>query len=323
METEQLAILAEKILEVLGEPFQTLERFVNAATYGLKAYTVDLNSKTALPYMISSLLIAWILYRLDLRSGRIDRTATFRNFLCPREVYLHRSALVDYKYVAFDLSIKLLLYAPLFSGISWVLYKTIRSALVPIGFDVSSMAPFALVFMPGVVGFLLADFGFFFSHYLMHKIPLLWVFHEVHHSAEVLMPVTVHRVHPVEDLDRLLVPDGLVAVGDNPAQILLRHLDVDVIDLIGEDLVEDHPPGGGESGPARGGQGFPLPVQFNQEIGPSPDLDPLVEGDHFLGQGAASRGWRASRAETSYCGRRGADSHGTHARGEYRRHLWH
>jgi sterol desaturase/sphingolipid hydroxylase (fatty acid hydroxylase superfamily) len=213
METEQLAMLAEKVLEVLGEPFQTAESFVNAVTHGLKVYSVDLNSKTAMPYMLSSLLIAWILYRLDLRSGRIDRTSTFRSFLCPREVYLHRSALADYKYVACDLSIKLLLYAPLFSGISWMLYKTIRSALEPVVFDVSSMPPFALAFMPGVVGFLLADFGFFFSHYLMHKVPLLWVFHEVHHSAEVLTPVTVHRVHPVEDLVNALIGSVIFAAG--------------------------------------------------------------------------------------------------------------
>jgi sterol desaturase/sphingolipid hydroxylase (fatty acid hydroxylase superfamily) len=211
METEQVAVLAQTILEVLGEPFQTVERFVNAVTYGVKAYTLDLNSKTALPYMMSSLLIAWMLYRRDYRLGRVDRTVTFRSFLCPREIYLHRSALADYKYAACDLSIKLLLYTPLFSAMSWVLYKAIRSALEPVGFDVSSMTPFALAFMPGVVGFLFADFGFFFSHYLMHKVPLLWVFHEVHHSAEVLTPVTVHRVHPVEDLVNALVGSTILA----------------------------------------------------------------------------------------------------------------
>ena len=37
-------------------------------------------------------------------------------------------------------------------------------------------------------------------HRWMHENPLLWEFHQVHHSAEVLTPLTFHRVHPVEGL---------------------------------------------------------------------------------------------------------------------------
>ena len=55
----------------------------------------------------------------------------------------------------------------------------------------------------GVVAFsvllLLAfDFAIFFSHYLQHKVPILWEFHKVHHSAEVLTPITVFRTSPVD-----------------------------------------------------------------------------------------------------------------------------
>jgi sterol desaturase/sphingolipid hydroxylase (fatty acid hydroxylase superfamily) len=32
----------------------------------------------------------------------------------------------------------------------------------------------------------------------MHKIPFLWRFHQVHHSATVLNPLTQYRIHPVE-----------------------------------------------------------------------------------------------------------------------------
>jgi len=76
--------------------------------------------------------------------------------------------------------------------------------------------------MPGLIGFLLADFGFFLSHYLMHKVPLLWVFHEVHHSAEVLTPVTVHRVHPVEELVNALVGSSILAAGAATYSTLLE-----------------------------------------------------------------------------------------------------
>jgi sterol desaturase/sphingolipid hydroxylase (fatty acid hydroxylase superfamily) len=48
--------------------------------------------------------------------------------------------------------------------------------------------------------FLAWDASRFLLHRAMHRVPLLWRFHEVHHSAEVLTPLTFHRVHPVEAL---------------------------------------------------------------------------------------------------------------------------
>jgi len=45
---------------------------------------------------------------------------------------------------------------------------------------------------------LLDDFARYLVHRLMHRVPMLWVFHQVHHSARVLTPLTVLRSHPVE-----------------------------------------------------------------------------------------------------------------------------
>jgi len=39
------------------------------------------------------------------------------------------------------------------------------------------------------------DFVFFLTHYTMHKVPALWAIHKVHHSAEVLTPLTRSREH--------------------------------------------------------------------------------------------------------------------------------
>ncbi len=46
--------------------------------------------------------------------------------------------------------------------------------------------------------FLTDDFTKFLVHRWMHRWPLLWAIHKVHHSAETLTPVTVYRVHPLE-----------------------------------------------------------------------------------------------------------------------------
>jgi len=41
------------------------------------------------------------------------------------------------------------------------------------------------------------ELGYWFNHWLSHKVPLLGEFHKVHHNAKVLTPLTNFRVHPV------------------------------------------------------------------------------------------------------------------------------
>ena len=52
--------------------------------------------------------------------------------------------------------------------------------------------------------FLADDLSRYLVHRLMHRVPALWELHKVHHSAEVLTPLTLYRVHPIESwLNRL------------------------------------------------------------------------------------------------------------------------
>ncbi|MGO4870746.1 MAG: sterol desaturase family protein [Roseiarcus sp.] len=44
------------------------------------------------------------------------------------------------------------------------------------------------------------ELAYWFGHYLFHRIPALWEFHKVHHSAEVMTPFTELRQHPIEIL---------------------------------------------------------------------------------------------------------------------------
>jgi sterol desaturase/sphingolipid hydroxylase (fatty acid hydroxylase superfamily) len=46
--------------------------------------------------------------------------------------------------------------------------------------------------------FLVWDFSRWLLHWLAHRVPFLWAFHQVHHSAEVMTPLSFHRIHPVE-----------------------------------------------------------------------------------------------------------------------------
>jgi sterol desaturase/sphingolipid hydroxylase (fatty acid hydroxylase superfamily) len=48
--------------------------------------------------------------------------------------------------------------------------------------------------------FLAYELGYWIDHYLSHRIPFLWEFHKPHHSAQVLTPWTVWRVHPIDTI---------------------------------------------------------------------------------------------------------------------------
>lgn len=51
-----------------------------------------------------------------------------------------------------------------------------------------------------LLGYLLIELLGWFSHLLRHKVPVLWVFHEVHHSQREMNPFTLFRVHPIDYL---------------------------------------------------------------------------------------------------------------------------
>lgn len=46
--------------------------------------------------------------------------------------------------------------------------------------------------------FLAYEWAYYFDHWLCHRVPFLWEFHKVHHTATSLSPLTVYRVHPVD-----------------------------------------------------------------------------------------------------------------------------
>ena len=60
-------------------------------------------------------------------------------------------------------------------------------------------APVSLVLVfTALAEVLLVDFGYWIAHYYMHRTEVLWEFHKVHHSAEVMTPLTEMRQHPIE-----------------------------------------------------------------------------------------------------------------------------
>ena len=48
--------------------------------------------------------------------------------------------------------------------------------------------------------FLAYEIGYYVDHYLKHRVSVLWELHKLHHTADVLTPLTNFRNHPIDNL---------------------------------------------------------------------------------------------------------------------------
>lgn len=158
------------------------------------------NAKLFVGYLLTSLLIGGVVWCLDRRrEGKKATVKGFVTYALNPNIYGHKSAWQDYGLF--------LLNGIFYFGIfaQYELSSTRIAGWMHRGLEsvcglltspaVTSVAGiFALSFVVA----LLFDFSTFIGHYLFHKLPPLWAFHKVHHSAEVMTPISVNRLHPVE-----------------------------------------------------------------------------------------------------------------------------
>lgn len=180
----------------------------------LGKYLIDPNKRLFIGYLLGAALCAALVYCIQNRHSKSAK-GFFLYLLNPR-IWLHKSALLDYQLFIVNRVIRALLWAPLIltmvpiaiavsDGLEWLFNTT-----EPLS---NNQTLAVLVFT--LVLFLFDDFTRFLLHYLMHRIPILWEFHKVHHSATVMTPMTVYRSHPVENFlyaSRMAIAQGC-AVG--------------------------------------------------------------------------------------------------------------
>ncbi len=134
-------------------------------------------------------------------------------YLFPAELYAHPSTRLDFKFFYANTVFQALLLVPLATFIAPTLTLVVQGGMSQWGFPGEGAIPshlntwllFTLVLAMAL------DFGLFFGHYLLHKIPFLWEFHKVHHTAEVMTPITVYRMHPVDNM--LILVFGALCTG--------------------------------------------------------------------------------------------------------------
>lgn len=161
------------------------------------------NQRIFAGYLLTSILITFVIYRRA-KSRMIAEEATFLQFLFPKKVWSHPSAWLDLRYFFFHSILGKFLTIGL---IAWATTLTFRWASGGISIAqatsegrMSAGVGIAISFGFMFVAMLITDFLAWYCHYLQHKSPLLWQFHKVHHSAEVMHPVSNYREHPIDNL---------------------------------------------------------------------------------------------------------------------------
>jgi sterol desaturase/sphingolipid hydroxylase (fatty acid hydroxylase superfamily) len=143
-------------------------------------------------YLISSVFLALLVYL-----GK-KRKTSFIQYLFPKKVWISKSAFIDYFLWFINGFVKVLIIGPiLIIGlnisyyVSGNMYDLFGSPAIVMG-EVSTLVLYTIAIT--VIG----DFATYVTHLLYHKVPFLWEFHKVHHSATTLNPLTQYRIHPVE-----------------------------------------------------------------------------------------------------------------------------
>ena len=142
-------------------------------------------------YLATSLAIA-MLYAIVVRPG-----AGLMGYLFPSETYRHPSTRADLSIASANL-----LFVGLGGFAFIVLTPLVAGAVMltltdPTGFDAAAELSFGWGALLVVLLVLTEDFARYAVHRAHHALPAIWPFHAVHHSAEVLTPITFFRAHPM------------------------------------------------------------------------------------------------------------------------------
>lgn len=184
---------------------QSLSEFMGAFLDHVRAtllYPLDPDNRIYVLYLATSIVMAFAIYQSARRKNK-DSKSSFLRFLFPKHVWQHPSAWLDVRYFFFHQLIGHFLLLGLGAWAAMITFgyvtggQSVREVANQNDFSTLSDIGLATAYM--FVTIAVVDFISYFVHYLQHKIPVLWQFHKVHHSAEVMHPMSNFREHPVDN----------------------------------------------------------------------------------------------------------------------------
>jgi sterol desaturase/sphingolipid hydroxylase (fatty acid hydroxylase superfamily) len=191
----------QTVVDVLSFVYDCLSRWVITPVTHQFLGIFDLNGRFGLLFLASSYSVAYGLFRFRKTRG-LTHARTFWQFIGGRQVHLHRSALLDYRYYFIRAILKVMLVLPIVALVDPYVLRSadyVRFFTNLWGARIQVEEHLALSLFYGLGVFMVKDFANYWGHRAFHT-RWLWDFHKVHHSAPVLVPATASRIHFVEKI---------------------------------------------------------------------------------------------------------------------------
>ena len=176
------------IIDYIKEIYDLFEETISLSL----SYFVDTDKRLHILYLTTSMLLAYYVYM----SSRIK--TSFFKYLFPKKIWASKSAFLDYSLFFLNSLIKILFIGPYIIIGFYIAFYTNEFLLELYGFPTSSLGATQTIILYTITITIVADFFTYILHLMMHKIPFLWEFHKIHHSATSLNPLTQYRIHPIE-----------------------------------------------------------------------------------------------------------------------------
>jgi len=209
---------------------------------GLSNLLLSPGSAFSLTSLLCALCIAagFIAVRRYRRNRRI-RVRTIARALFPKRLFC-ASTYTDVGYLHYNVFVHGVAFGWALLSYEYLTNGLIAGLVMVFGPVTPSALP-AVATQPviTVALFLGYEIGYWLHHWLCHRVPFLWEFHRVHHSAEVLTPLTNFRVHPVDTVVfanilaiTMAVANGVThyALGDTSHQYALSGTNIILIVFI-------------------------------------------------------------------------------------------
>lgn len=176
------------LLDYIKEIYYLLEETISLSL----SYFINTNKRIHVLYLLTSIILAFYVYK------KSSIKSSFIKYLFPKKIWLSKSAFIDYSLFCFNSLVKIVLIGPYIIFGFYIAFYTDEFLTVTFGFPKESIGITQTLVFYTIVLTVLNDLFSYIIHLGMHKLPFLWEFHKIHHSATSLNPLTQYRIHPFE-----------------------------------------------------------------------------------------------------------------------------
>lgn len=154
--------------------------------------------------LVSLSLACLLAFVFVLSTKSAAQSATLRGAVravFPLELLRHASTRLDAKIFCLNsVLFSLALASFVISSDVWQSWTQMLLSAISAAPSASSAPSWATRILATICGIIALDFGYYAAHWLAHRSDILWRFHQMHHSAEVMTPLTGAREHPLETI---------------------------------------------------------------------------------------------------------------------------